>query len=206
MALRFKRELVVATKNLKKLKEIKDILRGLDIKVSSLAEYPDAPRIIENGSSFEENAAKKAQKIAQFTGKLTLGEDSGLCVNALGGAPGIRSSRFSGKDKSDKKNNLKLLKLLQGLMLHKRKAHYYCAVALADKNGVIGITNGKCYGIIDYSEKGKRGFGYDPLFIIPEYKKTFGQLGEEIKHKMSHRFKALHKAKRLIVTYLTKNP
>ncbi|RJP27622.1 MAG: RdgB/HAM1 family non-canonical purine NTP pyrophosphatase [Candidatus Omnitrophota bacterium] len=206
MNLKAKQELVVATKNIKKFKEIKDILRGVDIKISSLAEYPDAPRIIENGKSFEENAAKKALKIARFTGKLTLGEDSGLCVDVLNGEPGIRSSRFSGKDKNDKKNNLKLLKLLQGLSPDKRRAHYYCAVALADKEGIIGITNGKCHGIIGYSEKGKCGFGYDPLFIIPKYKKTFGQLGEVIKHKMSHRFKALHKAKRLIITYLSKNP
>ena len=103
-------ELVVATKNKKKLGEIKEILKGLDLEITSLADYPKAPRIIENGKTFKENAIKKAIKIARYTKKLTLGEDSGLKVDALGGQPGIRSSRFSGKSKSDLKNNLKLLK------------------------------------------------------------------------------------------------
>ena len=110
-----KRELLVATKNKKKLKEIKEILKDLRLRVSSIADYGDCPRIIENGKSFKDNAVKKAVRIARFTGKLTLGEDSGLCVDALGGAPGIYSSRFSGKNKSDRQNNLKLLKMLEGL-------------------------------------------------------------------------------------------
>ncbi len=121
-------ELVVATKNKKKLQEIKDILAGLDLRIVSLADYPDSPRIVENGRTFKANAVKKAAKIARATGKLTLGEDSGLCVDALGGAPGIYSSRFSGKDKSDLKNNLKLLQLLDGMPLRKRKARYVCSV------------------------------------------------------------------------------
>lgn len=189
------KELLVATKNKKKLKEIKEILRGLDLEISSLASFRKLPRIIENGKTFRDNAIKKAAKIAKATGKLTLGEDSGLCVEALKGKPGIYSSRFAGKNKSDLKNNLKLLHLLEGLPLKERKAHYYCAVALADKNGVLAVTEGKCSGFIGYTLKGKFGFGYDPLFIIPKYKKTFAQLGPRIKHKMSHRFRALAKVK-----------
>ncbi len=145
---------------------------------------------------------KKAVKIAKFTKKLTMGEDSGLCVDALGGKPGVYSSRFAGKGKSDQQNNLKLLKMLEGLPLNKRKAHYSCAVALADKDGVIGVVEGTCSGIIGFEFKGHFGFGYDPLFIIPKYKKTFAQLGPRIKHKMSHRFRALQKAKKLLATYL----
>jgi XTP/dITP diphosphohydrolase len=204
-----KQELVVATKNRKKLEEIKEILSHLSLKVTSLTDYPGSPRIIENGKTFKENAIKKAVKIARFTKKLTLGEDSGLEVEALNGAPGIYSSRFSGKptcrtgrDKKDLRNNLKLLKLLDGLPLKERKARYVCAVALADKNGLAGVVEDSCLGVIGFELKGKFGFGYDPLFIVPEYKKTFAQLGPRIKHKMSHRYRALEKAKNIIQKYI----
>ncbi len=195
-------ELVVATKNKKKLGEIKEILEDMDLKITSLADYAKAPRIIESGKTFKDNAVKKAVKIAAFTKKLTLGEDSGLCVYALGGMPGVYSSRFSGKDKSDPKNNLKLLRLLKGLPLTKRRAYYSCAVALADRDGLLGVAEGRCFGVIGFELKGNSGFGYDPLFIIPEYKKTFAQLGPRIKHKMSHRYRALVKAKKIISDYL----
>ncbi|MDO8663062.1 MAG: RdgB/HAM1 family non-canonical purine NTP pyrophosphatase [Candidatus Omnitrophota bacterium] len=198
-------ELVVATKNKKKLKEIKIILKGLKLKISSLSDYNDIPRIIENGKTFRENAVKKAVKVARASGKLALGEDSGLCVEALNGAPGIYSARFSGKDKSDVKNNLKLLRLLKGLPLSERKAHYVCAVALADKDGLVGVVEGKCNGIIGLELKGRHGFGYDPLFVIPKFKKTFGQLDERLKHKMSHRYHALAKTRNILNKYIEKD-
>ncbi|MEI6831474.1 MAG: RdgB/HAM1 family non-canonical purine NTP pyrophosphatase [Candidatus Omnitrophota bacterium] len=197
-------ELVVATRNKKKLSEIKEILKDIDLELLSLDSYKEAPRVVENGKTFKANAIKKAVKLARFTGAFCLGEDSGLCVDVLDGAPGIRSARFSGRDKSDLKNNLKLLKLLAGLPLQKRKAHYVCAVALADKGGLIGVVEGECPGLIAVASKGSAGFGYDPLFYIPKYKKTFAQLGEKIKHKMSHRYYALSKAKRIIQKYIDK--
>ena len=195
-------ELVVATKNKKKLEEIKQILKGLDLKISSLSDYSNIPRIIENGKTFKDNAIKKAVKIARFTKKLTLGEDSGLCVDALDGRPGVYSSRFSGKDKNDLKNNLKLLKMLEGLTLNKRRAGYTCAVALADEYGLVAVREGRCRGIIGFKQKGSFGFGYDPLFIIPKYKKTFAQLGPRIKHKISHRYRALKKVKQIIQKHI----
>lgn len=198
-------ELVVATKNKKKLKEIKAILKGLRLRIGSWSDYRAIGRIIENGKTFQENAVKKAVKIAQTTGKLALGEDSGLCVDALNGAPGVYSARFAGKNKSDAQNNLKLLHLIKDLPLSKRKAHYTCAVALADKHGLIGVVEGKCHGIIGFEEKGRYGFGYDPLFVIPRYQRTFGQLGEKIKHKMSHRYHALEKVKKIIKKYIVRN-
>ena len=198
-------ELVVATKNKKKLKEIREILKGLKVKITSLGDYKDCPRIIENGKSFQENAAKKAVKTARHLGKFTLGEDSGLCIHALGGRPGIYSSRFAGKNKSDRQNNLKVLKLLEGLPLTRRKAYYACAVALADKGGLVKITEGRCSGLIGFEHRGAHGFGYDPLFLIPEYKKTFAELGERIKHKMSHRYKALLKVRKIIQKYIEKH-
>ena len=197
-------ELVVATRNKKKLSEIKEILKDIDLELLSLDSYKFAPQVVENGKTFKANAIKKAVKLARFTGAFCLGEDSGLCVDVLDGAPGIRSARFSGKKKSDLSNNLKLLKLLAGLPLQKRKAHYVCAVALADKGGLIGVVESECPGLIALASKGSAGFGYDPLFYIPKYKKTFAQLGEKIKHKMSHRYYALSKAKRIIQKYIVK--
>ncbi len=145
---------------------------------------------------------KKAAKIARVTEKLTLGEDSGLCVDVLGKRPGVYSSRFAGKNKNDAGNNAKVLKLLKGVPFNKRKAHYVCAVALADKDGLLNVVEGKCNGFIGFDLKGKYGFGYDPLFVIPKYKKTFAQLGPRIKHRMSHRFRALEKAKKIIQKYI----
>ena len=196
--------LIVATKNAKKLQEIRDILKGLKVEVVSLADFPKTPRIVENGKTFRENAVKKAVKIAHFAKELTLGEDSGLCVDALGGRPGVYSSRFSGKGKSDAKNNAKVLKLTENVPFGKRGAHYVCAVALADQDGLIAVVEGKCYGRISFRPQGNRGFGYDPLFLIPKYNLTFAQLGEGIKHKMSHRYFALEKAKKVIQKYIEK--
>ncbi len=198
-------ELVVATKNKKKLQEIKDILLGLRLKVTSLSDYPNSPRIIENGKTFKANAVKKALKIGIRLHKLTMGEDSGLCVNALGAKPGIYSSRFSGKNKSDAQNNAKLLRLLQGLPMNKRMAHYTCAVALADGKKLVAVAEGKCFGLIARELRGSQGFGYDPLFIVPGYKKTFGELGEGIKHRMSHRFKALKQLRKILEKYIEKH-
>lgn len=195
-------ELIIATKNKKKLEEIEEILSSSKLKISSLADCRRAPRIIENGKTFKDNAIKKAVKTARFTKKLTLGEDSGLCVEALGNKPGVYSSRFAGKDKSDLKNNLKVLKSLGEIPFNKRKAFYNCAVALADKDGLIGVVEGRCYGIIGFEQKGRFGFGYDPIFVIPKYGKTFAELGTSVKHKMSHRYIALEKVKKIIQNYV----
>lgn len=205
-------ELVVATKNRKKLEEIKHILKGLNLKITSLENYPGAPKIIENGKTFRANAVKKATKIARFTKILTLGEDSGLCVEALGGLPGVYSARFAGRpacrtgrNKSDLQNNLKLLRSLRGLPLSKRKAHYICAVAVADTSGLIDVVEGRCRGVIGFEFKGSHGFGYDPLFVIEKYKKTFAELGPRIKHKMSHRYLALVKIRHLLEKYIERS-
>ena len=195
-------ELLVATKNKKKLKEIIELLSDLNIKVTSLADYQGMPLVIEDGKTFAQNAIKKAATIALFTGKLVLGEDSGLEVKALHNKPGVYSARYSGPKATDKKNNLKLLRELKGLPLKKRTARYQCAVALANGKHLIGVVSGNCKGKIGFKSKGSFGFGYDPLFIIEKYDKTFAQLGPQVKHKMSHRYKALLKARPLIESYL----
>jgi len=132
-----KTELIVATKNQGKLKEIKELLEGMPVKVTSLSDYPYAPNIEEDGKTFAQNAIKKAVTIAMYTKKLVLGEDSGLQVKALGNKPGIYSARFSGETTTDKKNNLKLLRVLKGVPKRKRQARYQCYVALADGKKVI---------------------------------------------------------------------
>ena len=197
-------EVLVATKNDRKLSEITELLKGLPVKLTSLADYPRAPRIIENGATFADNAGKKALKIAAFSGKLTVGEDSGLCVDALDGAPGVRSARFSGSGKDDEANNRRLLRLLKDVKPSRRGAGYVCAVAIADKDGILAIVEGTCRGRIALRPAGSSGFGYDPLFLIPRYAKTFAQLGEKVKHTMSHRYRALKKAAPVLKRYIKK--
>lgn len=198
-------ELLVATRNKKKLEEIREILKDLDLEITSLADYQNCPEIVEDGATFAQNAIKKAATIALFTKKLVMGEDSGLEVKALGNRPGVYSARYSGPLATDKKNNRKLLNDLQGVPFKKRAARYQCAVALADAKGLIGVVTGNCEGRIGFKMKGRFGFGYDPLFVIGKYSRTFAQLDPEVKHKMSHRCKALKKAKRLMALYLKRS-
>ena len=196
------KELVIATKNQGKLREIRDLLKDFDLKITSLADYPDAPEIVEDGDSFSANALIKAKVIAEFTGQLTMGEDSGLEVDALDGAPGIYSARFSGDDATDEKNNTKLIQSLQGVPTEKRTARYQCYAALVDGSETLDIVNGSCEGVIAEEARGSNGFGYDPYFLIPEYKQTFGELDPSIKAKISHRAKAMAKFRDAVSAYL----
>lgn len=198
-------ELLVATRNKKKLEEIREILKDLGLRVTSLADLKDAPAIVEDGATFEQNAIKKAATIALYTKKLVLGEDSGLEVRALKQRPGVYSARYSGPDATDLKNNRLLLRELKRIPSVRRQARYRCAVALADGKGLIGVVSGSCSGVIGRAPKGSFGFGYDPLFVIPKYGRTFAELGPEIKHKMSHRYRALRKARRLMEGYLKRH-
>ncbi len=195
-------ELIIATKNKGKLREVKDLLKDFKIKVTSLADYPDAPDIEEDGRTFAQNALKKAVTIAMYTGKLTLGEDSGLEVKALGNKPGIYSARFSGPQATDEKNNRKLLKSLKKIPLKKRQVSYRCFSALVNRGGVIDVVDGSCDGLIISEHRGTNGFGYDPLFLLPKYNKTFGELAPEIKAKISHRAKAFQKIKKVLKKHL----
>jgi len=196
------KELIVATTNKGKLREIKDLLKDLPLMIRSLADFPDAPKIIEDGHTFIQNALKKAATIALYTGKLTLGEDSGLEVKALENKPGIYSARFSGPNATDKKNNQKLLRSLRGVPFDQRQARYRCSAALVDSEGIIDVVDRRCSGLITFRSKGKNGFGYDPLFFLPRYNKTFGELDPSIKAKISHRARALAKIKKSLQKYL----
>lgn len=196
------RELVIATKNKKKLVELKRYLKGIKARIISLVEFKSSPRIAEDGNTFKKNAIKKALVVSRFVKGLALADDSGLAVKAIGGAPGVRSSRFAGPRKSDRENNRKLLRLLTGVSLNERQAKFVCAIAIADNGKTVKVIEESCKGLVALSGKGGCGFGYDPLFLIPKYKKTFGELGLKVKDKMSHRSKALEKARAFLKKYL----
>jgi len=183
--------LVLGTNNAKKLKELQRLLAPYDIDLSSLAQIPDSIEVDETGTTFKENAILKASEQAKHLRQWVLGEDSGISVEALGGAPGVYSARFSGAGATDESNNALLLAKLDGITKDKRRAWYTSHMALSDPLGEIHMTcEARCYGRILTEQKGAGGFGYDPMFEIEEYHKTFGELGDTVKSVISHRARA----------------
>lgn len=189
------RRLVVATTNPGKLKEIESILAPLGLEIVSAGTYQGLPEIEEDGETFEENAVTKARLTAEATGEVALADDSGLEVDCLAGAPGVHSARFAGEPRNDAANNAKLLKLLEGIPEKRRHARFRCVIAVAVPGGPVLTAEGKCEGYILSEPRGTGGFGYDPLFYLPEYQKTFAELPPEVKNRVSHRAKALAKIK-----------
>lgn len=189
-------DIVIATRNKNKIKEITALLDGMPINIFSLDDGNwQIPEIQEDGKTFKENAIKKAKTIARLTGKLTLADDSGLMVDALGGQPGVYSARFAGGDATDRENNLKLLQLMKNIPPDRRGAQFVCVIAVASPEGKVDAVEGICRGDIGYLEEGGGGFGYDPIFIPTGYNKTFAELSMSVKNKISHRGRALEKAK-----------
>lgn len=194
------KELVIATKNPDKRKEIARILKGSEIKVVSLDKYPRCPKVKEGNRSFRENAIRKAMAISKFTKKVALADDSGLETDALKGKPGICSSRFAGVSATYAQNNRKLLKMLKGKKSSsQRGAQFRCIMAVCDYPRLLAVAEGRIRGKIAFAPKGRFGFGYDPIFILPRYKKTFAQLDPKVKNRISHRARALKKIKRLLI-------
>jgi XTP/dITP diphosphohydrolase len=186
--------LVLGTRNTKKRGELQEILADLGIELRDLTSYPQAPEVEEDGTTFEENARKKATVLAKVLGEWVLGEDSGLVVPALKGRPGVYSARYAGKQGDDEANNNRLLAELAPLGDEARAAYYVCTAALADPAGdVKAVVEGRCHGVILRERRGTGGFGYDPLFLVPEYHQTFGELSSRVKHALSHRGRALAK-------------
>lgn len=183
--------LIVASNNLNKIQEIKEIIGDLGIQVLGLSEVGDFPEVVEDGDTFQANAKKKAVEIAKLTGELVLADDSGLEVDALDGAPGVHSARFAGKPRSDQRNNELLLSRLGDLPLEKRGAQFRCVMALATPEGKVEFSEGICRGVITFAPRGSTGFGYDPLFLVPELGLTFAELGPEVKNTISHRSLAM---------------
>jgi XTP/dITP diphosphohydrolase len=188
-------ELVIATKNKGKLKEIIRLFEDTGHKLYSLSHFTEFPDVIEDGNTFEENAVKKALLTAQHLGHPVLADDSGLCVDALEGRPGVVSARFAGDGATDSENNAKLLEELQNIPPAKRSASFQCVIALCTPEGFCKTFSGKLSGFILDVPQGCQGFGYDPLFFLPEYQKTLAELSLDLKNKISHRGKALAEVK-----------
>lgn len=190
--------ILFATKNKGKLKEINAILSDLNVEVVSMEEAGINIDIVEDGKTFEENAKKKATEVMKVSGMLTLADDSGLEVDYLNKAPGIYSSRYMGEDTSYEVKNQHIISLLDGVPLEKRTARFVCVIAAAFPDGRIFSVRGTMEGIIGKEIRGGNGFGYDPIFYLPELEKTSAELSAEDKNAISHRGKALQEMKELL--------
>ncbi len=198
-------KLLLASRNPKKTAELKAMLAGLEgFQLVSLADFPAVPPVVEDGSTFRDNALKKARVCARSSGLLTLADDSGLKVDALGGAPGVHSARFAGPGQDDRANCRQLLEALKDVPPARRTARFVCVVALADARGFEAVREGRVEGLIGLEEKGPGGFGYDPLFIYPPAGKTFAEIPPQDKNRVSHRFKAMEAARVVLSDYRLK--
>jgi len=191
-------KIVLATRNENKIREIKEILRGLDVELLTFRDIPNLPPVEESGKTLKENAMLKAKSAYRHTHLPSLADDSGLEVYALNGAPGVNSSRFAGENCTYQDNNFRLLSLLHGVPREKRRATFICVVALALSDEKILVKQGKVSGYIADKQVGRQGFGYDPLFYYPPKGKTFGQISKEEKNRISHRARAFLQMKKAL--------
>jgi XTP/dITP diphosphohydrolase len=191
-------DVVIATGNRHKFRELTRLLAVPGVRFHSLAEFPRASAARETGRTFEENAVQKARAVAQATGHLALADDSGLEVEALGWGPGVRSARFSGRHGDDRANNEKLLRCLSGMPPSRRRARYRCVLALAQRSQTIALARGVWRGRIAARPRGRSGFGYDPLFVVPRLHRTAGELPPPVKARLSHRAAAARRLKPLL--------
>ncbi len=194
-------KILLATANKGKIKEISDLVRELPIELLSFSDIIDYPEIEEDGQTFEDNALKKARILAGSTGLTTIADDSGLCVDALNGRPGVYSARYAGVNSSDGEKVAKLLEELKGVPENRRTARFVCVIALVTPQGDERVFSGVCEGRISTAPSGFGGFGYDPIFFYPELNTTFGTLSLEQKNKVSHRARALA----LLINHLKSN-
>ncbi len=202
-------KIIIATRNPGKISEIQSIINNSDlqdkIEIETVSAYPGIPEVKEDGKTFAENAAKKAVTVARLTGHIAIADDSGLEVDALGGAPGIYSARFAGEGATDADNNTKLMGLLKDTPPEKRGAKFVCVIAIATPAGDVSLAEGECHGFIAEEARGTSGFGYDPVFVVPQHKRTFAELGRDIKNKISHRAAALGKLSDILESMIRQN-
>lgn len=189
------KRILFATGNQGKMKEVREILADLGVEVISMREAGVSAEIVEDGETFEENAVIKARTIMELTGEITLADDSGLEIDALGGEPGVYSARYMGEDTSYHIKNNDLIRRLSQVPRQQRTARFVCSIAAAFPDGEIITTDGVIEGLIGYEEAGENGFGYDPIFVVPQLGCTTAQLSDEQKNEISHRGKALRKMK-----------
>jgi len=194
--------IVVGTRNPNKVREIAEVLTGVAVRLVSLAEWGEAPEVVEDGDTFRDNAVKKATELADATGEWVLADDSGLEVDALDGRPGVFSARYASPCATDEENNARLLSEMADVPPSKRGAGYVCVIALARPGELLGVVQGTCRGVIATEPRGAGGFGYDPLFFVPELGKTFAEVPAAQKHALSHRGEALRKLNDLLAEQL----
>jgi XTP/dITP diphosphohydrolase len=194
-------EIVLATRNRKKVEEIKRITEGMDISILTIDDFPECPEVEEDRMTFEENAVKKALTVARHTGKPALADDSGLEVYALNGAPGTLSARYAGENADDAKNVEKLLSEMRSVEY--RKARFVCCLAFAMPNGEVNVFHGYAEGSIGTRPEGTRGFGYDPVFYPAGSDRTFAEISDKKKDSLSHRGKALREFRRYLRQKIT---
>jgi len=197
-------DLVLATTNPDKQEELVSLLRDLGYTIRTMDEFDSVPRVIEDGETCRANATKKATALARHTGMLALADDTGLEVEALGGRPGVYAARYAGEEATYEDNWRKLLRELEGVPADKRVARFLTAVAIAEPSSQVEVVEGVLDGRIAESPSGAEGFGYDPVFLVPELGKTLAQLTLDQKNKISHRARALAKAKEVLKSKLTK--
>lgn len=183
--------IVIGTYNTKKKSEIREILDGFPLRLIDLEDFDNPPSIIEDGATFEENAIKKATELAKFCKTMVMADDSGLEVDAIDKRPGVLSARYCGENTGYEIKCSKLLEELKGVSFNKRTARFRCAIALAEPDRLLFVVEASCEGFIDTKPRGTHGFGYDPIFCVPEYNKTIAELEPEVKNQISHRGLAL---------------
>lgn len=199
--------LILGTRNKKKIKEIAPLLADLPIQLIDVGQLPGVPEIAEEGKTFLANASAKAQGVAIAAKQWTLAEDSGLVVPALGNEPGVDSAIYAGTHGDDAANNMKLLGKIAAIPEEQRGAYYVCVAVLCNPEGeIVAVTEGRCHGRIISSAHGLGGFGYDPLFLVPEYHKTFGELAPVVKAALSHRSKAITNMRPALVQHVIHAP
>lgn len=192
------RKLLLATNNKGKVEEYRELLEGTGFELVTPVEIGVNPKVEETGSTFKGNARIKAEEYARVSGMLTLADDSGLEVDALNGEPGIRSSRYAGEGATDEEKIGLLLSRLRDIPEEKRTARFRCVIAIAQPGGEILYACGQCEGIIAFSPRGNEGFGYDPIFYIPELKQTMAEIPAEVKNRISHRGRAAREARQIL--------
>jgi XTP/dITP diphosphohydrolase len=190
--------LLIATHNQGKKREYAALLQGLDLELTTLSEVGIAYDVAEDGATYQENALLKARAYAALSALLTLADDSGLDVDALGGAPGVRTARWAGEGASDRDRYELLLHKLEGVPEAERTARFRCVIALAWPDGRTEVVEGTCEGAIAHAPRGSNGFGYDPVFLVPEFDCTMAELPAEIKNRISHRARAAQAARALL--------
>jgi len=194
-----RRKLLLATNNKGKAREYRNLLRGIPFDIVLPAEEGIIAEVEETGTSYEENASLKAEASAKPSGLLTLADDSGLEVDALGGEPGIRSARYAGEKATDTDRNNYLLEKLKDIPENKRTARFVCVIAIAIPGGKLTLFRGECRGVITTEPRGTQGHGYDPVFYVPELQKTMAELPIEEKNRVSHRARAAEKARAFLM-------